>query len=730
MLFRTMIIAALVFSFVQQVFAADLYPLPDTKLATAARHLREKEFGAVSAVLVDAPKSGIGEFMLGMAAYRQQDWEHAAIHLAAGAEGFPLLADYALYGQALSLSRLAKRTDALPPLQRMARDFPDSPLMRSSRILAADILYDSGDYTNARTAYQKFIGIYPSGADSLTAVYKSALCLERLDDIPGSAAALRAIWLKYPASAIASKAEDDLRRLTAAGARVEPYSAAELMQRGLTLYDLRKYSQAAKAFQNLSAAQRPAGPSARYLLKGGQALFKARRYKEAAEQLSSLISRTTDTEVTDEARLWLGRAENRSGREEDAFATFMKLAETATTPVIADRAFLEASFIRKNQNRTNGALALLKKLLELHPDSPLKQGVIWEIAWESFQTGDMKSAADYFKRLTGTEATREKSLYWYGHSLATSGDAEGANSAFTALLTEFPYGFYAQSYRKEAKLPVDNIALPVRDMCEILPLPSGFERVKALITFGLYDEARRELAVAGRKATDKNGLVPGLARLYLEMSDYNGAYNLLRNARPRAMDKENLYQWGLCFPLAFREYVAGLAAHYSIPEGLVYAVIRAESSFSPTAHSPAGAVGLMQLMPATAAAVSGEGRGGAATSLTDPKINLSLGVKHLKGLLTLYDNDLVLAVAAYNAGAGNVNRWRKTFGAMKRNEFIESIPFAETREYVKKVISGAELYDRLYRLDGSSGPVVPTAEKQTAPGLEKPDRSKAEKTAS
>jgi soluble lytic murein transglycosylase len=139
----------------------------------------------------------------------------------------------------------------------------------------------------------------------------------------------------------------------------------------------------------------------------------------------------------------------------------------------------------------------------------------------------------------------------------------------------------------------------------------------------------------------------------------------------------------------------------------------------------------MQLMPATAAAMASVGKERFATdTLTNPKVNIGFGAQHLKDLLNLYKNDLVLAVAAYNAGSGNVNRWRKTFGALRRNEFIESIPFVETREYVKKVISGAELYDRLYKLDSSEGAAPPATEKQPVPEPQKMPISRTEKTVS
>jgi peptidoglycan lytic transglycosylase len=329
----------------------------------------------------------------------------------------------------------------------------------------------------------------------------------------------------------------------------------------------------------------------------------------------------------------------------------------------------------------------------------------------SYQNGDTKSAADYFKTLTESDATREKALYWYGRTLTATGDVPGAQKAHAALVAEYPFGYYAQSYKRETNLTSDDISFPTGNLCDLLPVPSGHERVKALITLGLSDEARKELAVTRKKQSAKKGSLPGLARLYLEMGDYNGAYTLLRNERPQKLEKDNLYQWGICYPLAYRDAVARLAAANNVPESLVFAIIRAESSYLPTALSPVGAVGLMQLMPTTAAIVANGSKGKLdAGSLTNPDTNIRFGVRHLRDLLNLYKGDLVLAVAAYNAGSGNVNRWRKTFDKMRKDEFVESIPFAETREYVKKVLTSAEIYHRLYKLDTpSAATYLPTS---------------------
>ena len=128
----------------------------------------------------------------------------------------------------------------------------------------------------------------------------------------------------------------------------------------------------------------------------------------------------------------------------------------------------------------------------------------------------------------------------------------------------------------------------------------------------------------------------------------------------------------------------------------MYALVRAESRFSPTVKSGAGAIGLMQLMPATAKMTAKEKGYFDPQRLVSPDCNLTLGTRHLRELIKGYDGDVVYSIAAYNAGATAVERWKKNFKGLKKDEFIENIPYRETRDYVKKVYASAATYRQLY----------------------------------
>jgi soluble lytic murein transglycosylase len=214
----------------------------------------------------------------------------------------------------------------------------------------------------------------------------------------------------------------------------------------------------------------------------------------------------------------------------------------------------------------------------------------------------------------------------------------------------------------------------------------------------MFEEARTEMAATRKKSGENKGQFPALARVYLEMRDYGSAISLFMQNRPVAWEKGALPLWTAGYPRAYSELVSRNAELNGLSEGLVYAFIRAESGFAPAIKSSAGAIGLMQMMPATAKLTAREKGDFNPQLLTVPEYNIRLGTKHLNDLMKEYHGDVVSMAAAYNAGSGALERWKKSFKGLKEDEFIESIPYQETRDYVKKVYASAATYRLLYGL--------------------------------
>jgi soluble lytic murein transglycosylase len=155
------------------------------------------------------------------------------------------------------------------------------------------------------------------------------------------------------------------------------------------------------------------------------------------------------------------------------------------------------------------------------------------------------------------------------------------------------------------------------------------------------------------------------------------------------------------FPHAYWATVSTQAQTKGLDPYLVLALIRQESLFNPEAVSPAQAYGLMQLLPKTAARVTHVSSVSAA-SLMDPEFNIGAGTAYLRQLLDMYNGNQMMAVAAYNAGEHAVDKWRSRYTDLEPDEFVESISFRETRNYVKLVLRNYRTYRRLYENGSAS----------------------------
>ena len=165
--------------------------------------------------------------------------------------------------------------------------------------------------------------------------------------------------------------------------------------------------------------------------------------------------------------------------------------------------------------------------------------------------------------------------------------------------------------------------------------------------------------------------------------------------------------WRVFYPVDYWTDVAREASLSGTDPFLAFSVIRQESAFNPMAHSPANAMGLMQLIPSTGRNTYRDARLERTLGKTyenrllfEPSVNIKLGVRYLNGLVARYGGNITFALAAYNAGERVVDKWVKRYKNVSDDEFVEMIPYSETRGYVKKVKRNLALYHTIYLVNG------------------------------
>jgi soluble lytic murein transglycosylase len=666
----------------------------DDQLSRAAAQYRDKDFGAASASAAKSADPAQRTFIQGMTALRMDRFEEAAVFLADAEQKLPLIADYAVYFQGEALLKQKKYMAAAAKAASLPVSYPSSKLVRRAEKLLADIQFEAGDFKTALKSYQTFIEKYPSGTDSVDAAYQSARCREESADPGGALSVYRSIWLNNPASSQAVKAQERIRLLEGAGQKLPAYSAEELLKRASTLYARNEFTACLKTLELIPEASRPQSVSYRIDLRAGKAQYRLKQYKQAEKQFSR-ISAAPQAGIRSEARFWLAKSLDRQDFKERALAMYLEMAGEGKKQEFADDALLEAAGLKRGLGQYAEAARLYDQAGRLTNDAKCVAKAAWDAGWCRYLAGEYPAAIDAFKGLLADESQREKALYWLGRALEKKGDAAFATS-YDSLLKEYPAGFYATWHREQKGIKDTREPLGVRDPLSELPAMAGFEKPRLLASLGMLEDSRVEMAALRKKNGEKKGQFPGFARVYLEMGDYGSAISLFLQNRPVPWEKSSLPLWTAGYPRAYTELVSHNAALNGLSEGLVYALIRAESGFAPAVKSSAGAIGLMQMMPATAKLTAREKGDFNPLRLTVPEYNIRLGTKHLHDLMKEHDGDVVAVAAAYNAGSGALGRWRKSLKGLAKDEFIESIPYQETRDYVKKVYASAATYRQLY----------------------------------
>jgi len=329
----------------------------------------------------------------------------------------------------------------------------------------------------------------------------------------------------------------------------------------------------------------------------------------------------------------------------------------------------------------------------------------WHAGWIALRFADKPAEAlAAFSRLydgVSTSISLARAAYWAGRASEALKDNDAARSWYRRAAAH-PATFYGQL--AQARLSADNFKLP-REPQPTPEMRDKFEQTElvqvasALNRIGQDDLARDFVLHLARLADDgaEAVLVARLARKlgYLDIA--------VRAARTAARKGIVLAETG--YPTRYA------TEHGPLEPALMLAIIRQESGFDEKAKSRAGARGLMQLMPATARQVSKavNQRYSRRRLTADPYFNISLGRAYLSGLIDRYKGNYVLAIAAYNAGPGNVDRWLRERGDPRDGgidiiDWIERIPFAETRNYVQRVLEGLVVYRA--RLGGRHSPVI------------------------
>ena len=682
--------------------------------AYARRHAKE-----------DADAGALAWLVVGYARTLDNDYEKAIDPFSRAKVGASELGDYVAYYLGDAYLKTGHRAEALSTLADFDKNFPDSLLIRDAHLAYANALTDDGRASEAVTLLEKDRAPVRSDVEfSIGRAYEAA------GDHQKAAIAFRNVYFNIPNSNEADAAGAELRKLGIAGSIAERRTRADL------LFKAKHYSDAAHDYRDLIHENEvTAADRLPMQLALAEALEKSGGggVNDARKLLTSMGAQTGDAEAQ---RLYLLSETARSASDEKAVErTLNELRQFGPASPWLEQALYSAgnTYLLKRDN--DRAIEYFRELEQRFPNGERAPHAHWKASWLVFRQGRTEEARKGFEdqiALYPDSAEISAALYWRARLAEEEGDPSMARAFYRKLSDRFLNYYYAELGRQRLKnLPSAGDGSsrqgPVRDaslkeelshyalLDHIPALPATgkitasappddnlrVERARLLSNGGLVDMAVRELQAAASQGGG-TWAPPEMARVYQDIGRYDRGIEIMKRTTPSyfAVDISDLPRpyWEALFPKPYWSDLRKYSQLNGLDPYLVASLIRQESEFNTLAVSRANAVGLMQLLPMTGKNVAKQVKlkGYSAPQLYTPAVNLELGTRYFKVMVDKYNGQYEYALAAYNAGSDRVGDWLSEGHYRDPQEFVESIPFTETREYVQAILRNANVYRQLY----------------------------------
>lgn len=593
---------------------------------------------------------------------------------------------------ALSLYQAGRPQEAEPLLRALVAEAPEKSGAQAFAIPLATILAAKPDLASQKEAlalYRRVLTRAPTRAEA--------------DVARSSAAAVLANMPSPQRIALASLTAD------------ESFAEAE------ALLDAREYTRSASAFKEI--AKRFKGDPAIVCdarLGQGRALFSAGKRDPALTLFEDVARICPRAEHRTAAHFQAGRTLLRAGKPKEAIQHYDMVARNFPSHKLSDDSLLAAAVAFVDLSDAASARDRLKKLVNSSTRGDMKPDARFMLAWlERGQRNYTAALAELDQHILegngeNTEDIIGRAAYWRARTLQDLERRDEAEDAFAMLVEARPFSYYAQqALARLEEIDHGRASAIIRSLREdgprdpkqklqIAPSPEldrpEAERAKDLLRVAESGPAVEELEAMGCFAPASPDEVFLLCAAMLQEFGAEGpATTIARRRVQHVMSTppkgSQLALWRVVFPRAYRPLLDDVSKKADVPAAFVRAIAREESSFNPRAVSPASAYGLIQLIRATARRYAQpQNLPSDPESLKNPEINLRIGTAFMRWLFDRYNGNFAIVPAAYNAGPGAADKWLRERGTLPLDEWIETIPYNETRRYTRRVLQSYGVY--------------------------------------
>ena len=657
-------------------------------------------------------------FQRGIAAYRDGRYEEAIDLLEKSLQTPTEWAEYPYFYLLESHWKGEHVAETLGFCKAFEQHFPESPLTDRVAYIEAQGYQKSSAYWLASQAYSSLL----KRKDSAEGRIQYGEVLEQLERFSEARANYQAIREKWPRSEEARMAR------TRAGEIAEGHPESirsiprvlYLQEEAALCLQEGAYGNALSFCRELEGLSLSPGERRRALLMQVQALAAMGQLDAAHAVLRSLMEAYPDSKEVPEGLLVVGKNYWSRDHNQEAFPVLTDLLEVYTDSEEAMRAAFILGRIHFEAGDLRRAIRQYRETRFLYPDTEWEDEAAWGEAWCYYLLGQYLSCAEHLRECLSQgvwDAGIPRALYWEARCLERAGKLPESRDVYEETRTRHPDSIY--SVLAEWRLSGKSLKEVIVAQSEGNPggpeepdQPEALQKLAdpalpLLVETGLLKDAAERLDWLREGSRAGVLTARDWVEAYCEAGDYLSGLRLasregLLASQPAeggsGQDPDGERFLRLLYPLPNRYDIGGKAREKGLDPLLVAGLIHQESVFMPEAVSPAGAVGLMQIMPSTGTRVAQRiGLEGFRVEwLREPEVNLEIGTAYLQGLASQYDADWPRVFAAYNAGPGAVARWTAWMPAADADEFIEGIRYRETRIYVKKVLYNWSLYHRIY----------------------------------